>query len=631
MSGLDWQAPDFLSNTSNDDYLASLASFLDGANAKYDATAVNALGGGGGDLSVYGSLPPLANLSSPELTSDSGASPASSDGTANYQGQQRTMTAGSSSSSAVTPSLVPAQSSQAPTPPSKPHDKRKGGPQTTQAIKDRRSSSGKPQNHPPHHSHPDGVDGDITRSASPEEEDGKKGGGKKTSEKRKAQNRAAQRNFRERKEKHLKELEDKVGLLEQRSNDQEAENSALKQLLQELKSENDRLKVFESAFSFSYDKDVNNSSTMPTSSTFVDAQPPPLSSSSSSSTTSSSRPSMLPATSSSSTSRSPNASFSFDNSSFDLPASNSTLPFGSTPSFSHYPIPPTSQPGGPSGLFPDNLFLNSLTVPSTATARGGGEGESPISPATNASSTRSSSYLATPPPPPSLPPTTSGVGGGIIPTASTPSGDLFASYRDPLADLSLPSAPLATLGDFDQLFGIAPPPSSSSSITPMPDTTSSLLSRPPPLVSTSSASGGSSSSPSSFFEDSMAQFIKSPSPLDDSSMLHLSNSPSATTTTTAGTGGRVSPATSTSTTSPCPYLTKDAGAAIEKKKRMVTIYGEPGFPYDMIPGEKYEFDLDNLCEEMKLKATCQEAARQALASAMAEDAKITQSTYPHQL
>jgi hypothetical protein len=33
---------------------------------------------------------------------------------------------------------------------------------------------------------------------------------------------------------------------------------------------------------------------------------------------------------------------------------------------------------------------------------------------------------------------------------------------------------------------------------------------------------------------------------------------------------------------------------------------------------------------MKLKATCQEAARQALASAMAEDAKISMSAYPSQ-
>lgn len=69
--------------------------------------------------------------------------------------------------------------------------------------------------------------------ASPEDDEDGKRGGKKTSEKRKAQNRQAQRNFRERKEKHLKDLEDKVGALEQRANDTESENSALKQLLQQ--------------------------------------------------------------------------------------------------------------------------------------------------------------------------------------------------------------------------------------------------------------------------------------------------------------------------------------------------------------------------------------------------------------
>lgn len=138
------------------------------------------------------------------------------------------------------------------------HDKRKNGETSTIAIKDRRSSHGKSTAPLPHHSHPDGIDGEITRSelnsefsyrssrsladsylralltgASPEDDEDGKRGGKKTSEKRKAQNRQAQRNFRERKEKHLKDLEDKVGALEQRANDTESENSALKQLLQQ--------------------------------------------------------------------------------------------------------------------------------------------------------------------------------------------------------------------------------------------------------------------------------------------------------------------------------------------------------------------------------------------------------------
>ncbi|GAA5906911.1 bZIP transcription factor [Sporobolomyces salmoneus] len=550
MSGLDWQAPEFLSNpsSSGDDYLASLSSFLDGQDSKYPP-----------NLSLYGSslssglggassLPPLshnsANASSPELTSDSGASPASSDGVNNHGSNQQSTSSTRSGNVLETTTTARAVT----------HDKRKGGPQTTQAIKDRRSGNSARSSLNGHHSHPDGVEGEIKRSASPEEEDdgggGKKSsGGKKTSEKRKAQNRAAQRNFRERKEKHLKELEDKVGVLEQKSNDQEAENSALKQLLQQLKSENDRLKVFESAFSFSYDKDVNNSSTMPTSSTF-ESRPP------------------LPATHSSSSNNSnhsPDNSFSFDNSSFELPAPHSTdlyPPSTTSSAFPGFPITssaPTTSAGGGPGAFPDNLFLNSLTVPPTSTSFTS-SADSPISPGTNAStsSTRSSSYLATPP---------HSVSSSLPPLNATQT-DLFASYRDPLADLSLPSAPLSTFNDFDQLFA--------------------------------------STSGSTALEDSMAQFIKSPSPLpSDDSLFNV------------GTNGHVN------------YSKED----IREKdgKKMVTVTGGPDCPYGLVQGEKYEFDLDNLCSEMKLKATCQEAARQALASAMAEDAKISASAYPQQL
>lgn len=329
----------------------------------------------------------------------------------------------------------------------------------------------------------------------------------------------------------MKELEDKVGLLEQKSNDQEAENSALKQLLQQsveflprgqryffgfdsilnisfyslnrLKSENDRLKVFESAFSFSYDKDVNNSSTMPTSSTFD----------SPSSTTSSRPPAPLPTGSSSSNNN--ESSFSFDNSSFELPVSHST-DSTSLPSFSTE-YPPTSSS---LGAFPDNLFLNSLTVPPSSNSL---SGDSPVSPQTNASTSstsRSSSYITTPPPAPS---------------------DLFASYRDPLADLSLPSAPLATFGDLDQFF--ANTSSNSNSIT-----------------SPGGGGGGVSSDPLS-----LAQFIKSPSPLDD---VNLSEPPTTSNVKTEG-----------------------------DEKRRVTVTGQAGCPYGLVEGEKYEFDLDNLCAE----------------------------------
>ncbi|KDQ17722.1 hypothetical protein BOTBODRAFT_93074, partial [Botryobasidium botryosum FD-172 SS1] len=60
--------------------------------------------------------------------------------------------------------------------------------------------------------------------------------------KRKEQNRAAQRAFRERKEKHVKDLEDKVAALEAKSQTQTAENENLRDLLGRLQSENLLLK-----------------------------------------------------------------------------------------------------------------------------------------------------------------------------------------------------------------------------------------------------------------------------------------------------------------------------------------------------------------------------------------------------
>ncbi|KZT42749.1 hypothetical protein SISSUDRAFT_844426 [Sistotremastrum suecicum HHB10207 ss-3] len=66
--------------------------------------------------------------------------------------------------------------------------------------------------------------------------------------KRKEQNRAAQRAFRERKERHVKDLEDRVAALESRNESTQAENENLRDLLQRLQSENLLLK--RSAFTF---------------------------------------------------------------------------------------------------------------------------------------------------------------------------------------------------------------------------------------------------------------------------------------------------------------------------------------------------------------------------------------------
>ncbi|EMD41389.1 hypothetical protein CERSUDRAFT_109986 [Gelatoporia subvermispora B] len=78
--------------------------------------------------------------------------------------------------------------------------------------------------------------------------------------KRKEQNRAAQRAFRERKEKHVKDLEDKVAALEAKNQLSETENENLRDLLQRLQNENMMLK--QAAFTFSVPHD-NNASAPP--------------------------------------------------------------------------------------------------------------------------------------------------------------------------------------------------------------------------------------------------------------------------------------------------------------------------------------------------------------------------------
>ncbi|KAH9855837.1 hypothetical protein C2E23DRAFT_723099 [Lenzites betulinus] len=79
--------------------------------------------------------------------------------------------------------------------------------------------------------------------------------------KRKEQNRAAQRAFRERKERHVKDLEDKVAALEAKNHMSEQENENLRELLQRLQNENMMLK--QAAFTFTAPR--NNATTNGTS------------------------------------------------------------------------------------------------------------------------------------------------------------------------------------------------------------------------------------------------------------------------------------------------------------------------------------------------------------------------------
>lgn len=111
-------------------------------------------------------------------------------------------------------------------------------------------------------------DSDQPPSKSQKEQPGKKGKRKSTGDearamKRKEQNRAAQRAFRERKEKHVKDLEDQVSALEQKSTAQATENENLRELLGRLQNENLMLK--QSAFTFNFNSaQTPRSTTTPT-------------------------------------------------------------------------------------------------------------------------------------------------------------------------------------------------------------------------------------------------------------------------------------------------------------------------------------------------------------------------------
>ncbi|KAM0756041.1 hypothetical protein T439DRAFT_320732 [Meredithblackwellia eburnea MCA 4105] len=440
-------------------------------------------------------------------------------------------------------------------------------------LKDRRSSStGGASGGLVEHTHQNELEDNENDADGDEGDGGKKGG--KTSERRRAQNRAAQRNFRERKEKHLKELEDRVLSLEQQTTDQLSENSVLKQLLERLQTENERLKVFETAFSFTYAKDVSNSSAMPTSTQFGGSG---LASGISSVPTSKppTPPTMqdevedlsqygLSLFGGSSSSSSPNFGGQVVPDMANNPFANASLfPALSvpTPPSSNNSPSPLSVSGGPSFTVPtssstttpfsaatlatfggatstsaldDSLFLNTLTAPSPASTTGD-------------SASGSSANLGTPP--------------------DLSSSDLFSAYRDPSAPSvftpggGLNPAGLGAFPDFDTLFGASGAAETDdgafsnffSATSPVPSSTAVV---PPPVSGAATAAVGKG----------------------------------ATTTTTTS---------ATSNTLPC-------GAS----------------------PEKFSFDVDGLCSELTKKAVCREAAKQALKEAMREDGALSKTLHP---
>ncbi|KAF5377264.1 hypothetical protein D9615_006429 [Tricholomella constricta] len=98
--------------------------------------------------------------------------------------------------------------------------------------------------------------------------------------KRKEQNRAAQRAFRERKEKHVKDLEDKVAALEAKNEQALSENENLRDLLTRLQQENLTLK--QSSFTFAVPKTGGTNSENAQASTSFASQSPEFTASSSS-------------------------------------------------------------------------------------------------------------------------------------------------------------------------------------------------------------------------------------------------------------------------------------------------------------------------------------------------------------
>ncbi|GAA6006163.1 uncharacterized protein JCM10292_000006 [Rhodotorula paludigena] len=523
------------------DYLASLQSFLDGKQ----------------DISVNTLFPQNARLnepSSPEVTSSGGsdsASPASSSGLAPAPPAQPTR----GRRSDVSDQLAAAGAAGAG---ATQHDKRKSAATALGAVKDSRRGAAAAQQG--HHSHPSGVDGELERSESPEDDsrgDGKGAKGK-TSERRRAQNRQAQRNFRERKEKHLKDLEERVVSLEQLSKDQDAENAALKQLLENLQNENERLKVYETAFTFDYSKDATG---MPQADQFNPAA-------------AASQRLPTPPQSTHANSLDPNASFdgasSVGNDSFKF---DTSLLGASTSSSSPLGGAYSTAPVSTAPVLDDSLFLGSAFAASPLSSVGGA--------GSNAS-------LPTPP---------SATSSGMSPGAS----DLFTAYRDPLALLGMEPPALTTLGDFDALFAATP---SSAAAASLPSPGAFLAATAASSLPSLTSSAATSSAPSP--EDPLAQFLNvSPSPLSSGA------SP-------ASTSSFVPPAFATSFAGAVGGAVPHDPATLEKYKPCQYT----------LKGEKYEFDVDGLCSEMKLKATCQEAARQALKSAMAEDAAASRRTYP---
>ncbi|BGP18391.1 hypothetical protein JCM10213_005980 [Rhodosporidiobolus nylandii] len=638
-----WTNPPYLATSSGDDYLASLTSFLDGTDAAFPPSTApggavpvdfasfgangsgfasvggkaplsafpgsfGGFGGGGQDIqinpSLLGSLPRAVGgvggqnePSSPELTSasSSGDSPASSAALEQPHHPQATTTTKRTNSTRRSTATSASSAGGVS------HDKRKApSSASTGAVKDRRSlSSSTSGGAGGAHSHPSTAEDehlqhDGGRSESPElDGTGKAGKKGKTSERRRAQNRQAQRNFRERKEKHLKDLETRVLELETTTSTQSAENSALKALLEQLQSENARLKMFESAFTFTPPVagagaagGAAGQGGMPQAPQFAGLPSlPSVPGSVAQGQIAGMGMKQLGGTGGGDKPPTPptaqdeledvSAAFKFD---------TSSLNFGLSP------LPSAGQ-----AQQQDDLFA-SFTLPSppsasasSVSASGSSASQSPLTPISDLQGL-------------------SGVGQANQSTL----------FRDPLAALEGVQNPgISTFADLDALFGVGGSGAAPSTGAGVDDSLAQFLA---PSSSPPGSRVPLGASPSMFPPATLASPPLSSSssayepPLPAQSALSLAAAAAA-----AGSGDGHA----------CSILRSEVGGKLgkeelERRVRMMAGKGEQG-------EGKYDFDLDGLCHEMKLKATCQEAARQALKSAMAEDAAASRALYPQQL
>ena len=210
----------------------------------------------------------------------------------------------------------------------------------------------------------------------------------------------------------------------------------------------------------------------------------------------------------------------------------------------------------------------------------------------------SSAYLASTSAAPSLfgslcnsPNTSFPVNNSAVPAGASSSGlDTAAFFKQ----FSVPS-PASTTGA-DSIASSSSLSAANTSVTTPPDDLFSAYRDP-------TANFGAPSLTSLNDLDSLFGTNPSPAGLDDFSAFLNSPSPSGATAAGAGASPSLGSLASVAGVSPgagCPYG-MDKEAFMKKTS------------------EPFQFDLDNLCSDLKAKAVCQEAARAALAAAMAED------------